>query len=210
MAGSFSFGLSHIFFLVEILVKQFQVSSKVAIARKLALTLGITLGSVSLMVVGAGSASAGSTAVQSVPSQYLASVQKAAKSCANITAPLLAAQIEAESDWNPRAVSSIGAQGISQFLPGTWAEWGRDADHDGTNSPFDPQDAIDAQGRYMCEMIKEVMDPSSHLSGGILVMAWWAYNAGIQATIAAHGNAPTQEAGAYANRIVQLVPKYMP
>lgn len=35
---------------------------------------------------------------------------------------VLAAQIEQESAWNPRAVSRAGAQGLAQFMPAT-AEW---------------------------------------------------------------------------------------
>ncbi len=35
---------------------------------------------------------------------------------------VLAAQIEQESAWNPRAVSRVGAQGLAQFMPAT-AEW---------------------------------------------------------------------------------------
>lgn len=31
--------------------------------------------------------------------------------------PLLLAQLHAESGWNPNAVSSVGAQGLSQFMP---------------------------------------------------------------------------------------------
>ncbi len=55
-----------------------------------------------------------------------------------------AAQARAESAFDPRAVSPVGAQGIAQFMPETWREWtppGAD--------PFDPAAAILAQHRYM-------------------------------------------------------------
>jgi len=55
-----------------------------------------------------------------IPAGYEALVQKAAQTCPGITAPLLAAQLEQESGWNPSAVSPAGAQGLSQFMPGTW------------------------------------------------------------------------------------------
>lgn len=54
-----------------------------------------------------------------------------------------AAQAQAESAFNPRAVSPVGARGIAQFMPATWAEWAPGAD------PFDPIVGIQAQHRYM-------------------------------------------------------------
>jgi hypothetical protein len=40
------------------------------------------------------------------------------------------------------AVSSKGAVGWMQFLPGTWSAYGVDADGDGKADPYDPEDAI--------------------------------------------------------------------
>jgi len=47
-----------------------------------------------------------------VPAQYEALVQQAAQTCPGTAAPLLAAQLEQESGWNPNAVSPSGAQGL--------------------------------------------------------------------------------------------------
>jgi len=55
---------------------------------------------------------------------------------------LLAAQGYAESGFNPKAVSYAGAQGIAQFMPGTWPQWGK-------GDPFNPADAIPAQAAFM-------------------------------------------------------------
>lgn len=52
------------------------------------------------------------------------------------------AQIQAESNFNPNAQSGAGAQGIAQFMPGTWARFG-------SGSPFDPDAAMQAWGKYM-------------------------------------------------------------
>ena len=39
-------------------------------------------------------------------------------------------------------------------MPGTWATWGRDANGDGIASPYDPLDAIAAQGALMCHLLR--------------------------------------------------------
>ena len=56
------------------------------------------------------------------------------------------AQVQAESAWNPNAVSPAGAQGLFQFMPGTWATWGN-------GSPFNPDDAAPAYGRYFSHIL---------------------------------------------------------
>jgi peptidoglycan DL-endopeptidase CwlO len=68
-----------------------------------------------------------------VPEQY-ASVIDAASATSGTPAPLLAAILYSESRFNPSAVSSAGAEGIAQFMPGTAAANGVD--------PFDPTSAI--------------------------------------------------------------------
>ncbi|MFG1626264.1 lytic transglycosylase domain-containing protein [Kribbella sp. NPDC049227] len=76
--------------------------------------------------------------IGTVPAAYQELVVAAGEVCPGVSAPLIAAQIEQESGWNPNATSPVGAQGLSQFMPGTWAELGRDANGNGVNSPFDP------------------------------------------------------------------------
>ena len=60
---------------------------------------------------------------------------------------LIKAQIWAESSFNPKAVSHAGAQGLTQFMPGTWNKYGR-------GSPFDPNAAIDAQIAYNADLLQ--------------------------------------------------------
>ena len=46
-------------------------------------------------------------------------------------------------------VSSAGAVGWMQFMPGTWAGYGVDANGDGVADPYDPEDAIFAAANYL-------------------------------------------------------------
>lgn len=77
-----------------------------------------------------------------IPEPYREALAKAS-SVSRIPVEILAAQLEQESQWNPTVVSHVGARGIAQFMPGTWATYGNGKD------PFDPIAGIDAQGRYM-------------------------------------------------------------
>lgn len=77
-----------------------------------------------------------------------------------------AAQAQAESAFNPRAVSPVGARGIAQFMPATWREWApAGAD------PFDATAGIQAQHRYMLWLEARC--------GGRLDPALGSYNAGL-------------------------------
>jgi hypothetical protein len=102
----------------------------------------------------------------------------AAQTCPEITAPLLAAQLETESDWNPNAHNDeSGADGLAQFIPDTWAEWGQDGDGDGQANPRNPADAIRSQAAYMCHLVSFVKQ-HPELDGELVDLALAAYNAG--------------------------------
>ena len=57
------------------------------------------------------------------------------------TACELTAIARAESAWNPRATSPVGAAGLFQIMPGT-------ADHIGIEDPYDPRQAIRGGAKY--------------------------------------------------------------
>ncbi|MDX6376923.1 MAG: hypothetical protein QOE98_1226 [Gaiellaceae bacterium] len=85
------------------------------------------------------------------PAAYAAMVRDAARS-EGVPAALLAAQLQVESGFDPRSVSSAGAQGIAQFMPGTWAgSWNPWR----LGSPFDPAVAIPAQARLMAGLLRQ-------------------------------------------------------
>jgi soluble lytic murein transglycosylase-like protein len=79
----------------------------------------------------------------------------------NVSAALLAAQIYAESNFNPFADSGV-AQGIAQFTPGT-------AEAMGLENPFAPGPAIDAQAHLMRDLLRRF---------ATVPLALAAYNAG--------------------------------
>jgi murein DD-endopeptidase MepM/ murein hydrolase activator NlpD len=92
-----------------------------------------------------------------VPSQYEGLIKAAAGDCdAGLSPSILAAQLKQESNFNPRAGSDAGAQGIAQFMPGTWKTWGKGGD------VWDPEDAIPAQGRFMCSLLKRAKNPAKY------------------------------------------------
>jgi len=63
---------------------------------------------------------------------------------------VLAAINEIETDYGRNlSVSSAGALGWMQFMPGTWATYGVDANGDHKRDPYNPVDAIFAAARYL-------------------------------------------------------------
>lgn len=111
----------------------------------------------------------GSSAVQ-VPDDYQDYVDDAAKE-SGLSVGIIAAQLKAESNWDPKAESPVGAKGLAQFMPDTWEEFGDGGD------PFNPKDAIAAQGRYMKHLKNAVKD---HADGDkeLVALTLAAYNAG--------------------------------
>lgn len=157
-----------------------------------------------------GSGVGGGLSDGAVPAQYVPWVLKAGAQCDVIKPAVIAAQIEAESGWNPNAKSPVGAEGLSQFMPGTWETWGRDDDGNGRVSPYDPGDAIMAQGRYDCALAKQVegYKKNGQASGETLDLTLAAYNAGPGAVEQYHGIPPYTETQNYVVRIKSLIAKY--
>ena len=108
----------------------------------------------------------------------------------NVPMALLAAQLYAESGFNPFATSGAGAQGIAQFMPGTARAYG-------LRDPFDAARAIDAQAHLMSDLLREF--------GGKVGLALAAYNAGPGAVRRYGGIPPFAETRAYVTKILGLL-----
>ena len=91
--------------------------------------------------------------------------------------------IQAESSWNPGAVSSKGAEGIVQIVPTMHPEAG---------DPFDPMHAISWAAGYLRQLYDKY---------GSWDIAFAAYNAG-EGNVAKYGGIPPfQETQAYVSQI---------
>lgn len=80
-----------------------------------------------------------------VPDQYVNAILDASSKW-GVPADTLARLLKQESNWNPQAYSSAGAQGIAQFMPGTASQVSNAI---GAFNPFDPLPAINAAGYYL-------------------------------------------------------------
>lgn len=135
-----------------------------------------------------------------VPAEYRSIIKAAAKLCPEIPPRVFAAQIAAESGWDPRARSGAGAQGIAQFMPKVWEQYGIDANDDGVASVWDPTDAIHSASLLNCVnrgLVKEV-------AGKRLENTLAAYNAGFNAVRKYDGVPPFPETEAYVKRILSI------
>ncbi|WP_327072043.1 NlpC/P60 family protein [Kitasatospora sp. NBC_01302] len=148
--------------------------------------------------------------LKQVPQAYQQWITKAAGTCPEVTGPLLAAQIDTESGWNPNAVSDKGAQGLSQFMPKTWADVGIDGDGDGRADPLDPADAIMTQAKYDCALAGQMKNDlkQNTVSGDLLSLTLAAYNAGADAVEQNHGIPPYPETQQYVRDIIAKMAAY--
>jgi soluble lytic murein transglycosylase-like protein len=123
-----------------------------------------------------------------VPAAFAPMISRAAQRW-SVSAALLAAQLYAESNFNPFARSGAGALGIAQFMPGTAASLG-------LADPFDAERAIDAQAHLMRDLLRQF---------GSVPLALAAYNAG-PAPVAGCGCVPPYpETRAYVAKILSLL-----
>lgn len=133
-------------------------------------------------------ADARAVAAAPAPAADIRTIVREIAASERVSAQLLEAVIAVESDYNPRAVSPKGAQGLMQLMPAT-------AERFGVVDPFDPRQNVRAGARYL----RQLLD----LFGGELRLALAAYNAGEQAVIrSGHRIPPYAETQRYVPRVL--------
>ncbi len=106
---------------------------------------------------------------------------------------LVRAIIQAESAYNPNALSKAGAQGLMQLMPGTAAQYG-------VSDSYNPQQNIYGGTRYLRFLL--------NMFDGDIKLVSAAYNAGENNVLKYAGVPPFAETQVYVQRVAQLYQRY--
>lgn len=159
---------------------------------------------------GSGPAVGGGLLPGSVPRGDEPFIIRAGGRCPEISAPLIAAQLQQESGFDAEAVSPAGARGIAQFTPATWRTWGKDYSGDGVADVWNPEDAIGSQADYLCGLVDLIRSwaAEDRVTGAVVELALAAYNAGPAWVLQAHGVPPIPETRSYVKIILAAVSRF--
>lgn len=127
------------------------------------------------------------------PKQFQSALHKAAQ-VSNVDPKLLAAVVQAESGWNPKATSRKGAMGLMQLMPDT-------ARGLGVTDPYDPKQNLLGGARFLREMLDQFGDLPKGLA---------AYNAGPGAVNRHQGIPPYPETRNYVRQVMDLYKQNQP
>ena len=113
----------------------------------------------------------------------------------NIPTPIFQSLIQTESSWNPSAISSAGAIGLTQLMPGTAAGIGVD--------PTDPLQNIAGGAKYLSQMFAKFGNwhdaLAAYNAGPGNIAAGQGYAEKVLSGATALGYAPTAAPGAAAS-----------
>jgi soluble lytic murein transglycosylase-like protein len=107
--------------------------------------------------------------------------------------PLIKAIIQAESDFDHRAVSRKGAQGLMQLMPETARELN-------VGNPFNPREKIDGGTRYLRQLLDNF--------NGNLTLSLAAYNAGPGLVTRTGGVPDIPETQQYVTKVLKHYKEY--
>jgi soluble lytic murein transglycosylase-like protein len=126
------------------------------------------------------------TSAGSSTSQFAGMIEQAAEKY-NVNPKLINAVIKAESGYNPSVVSSCGAVGLMQLMPGT-------AKSLGVADSYNPAENIDGGVKFLSQLL-------NHYNGDV-EKAVAAYNAGPGAVDKYGGIPPYRETQVYVQRVL--------
>jgi len=106
---------------------------------------------------------------------------------------LIKSVMHAESSFDPRALSSQGASGLMQLMPGTARRYG-------VTRIFDPQQNVMAGSRYLRDLLVQF--------DGDMRLALAGYNAGENAVLKYGGIPPYTETRKYVRKVIELYKRY--
>lgn len=111
----------------------------------------------------------------------------------NLKQSLIKAVIKAESDFDHKAVSKNGAQGLMQLMPETATDMA-------VGDPYNPKENIFGGARYLSQLMERFKNNTA--------LALAAYNAGPEKVEQYKGVPPFSETKAFVKRVLTLYKKY--